>query len=52
MSVLFSPLVLRTVTLPNRVAMAPMCQYSAGPAGCRPTGTGCTSARAPSAGPA
>jgi 2,4-dienoyl-CoA reductase-like NADH-dependent reductase (Old Yellow Enzyme family) len=32
-SILFSPLVLRTVTLPNRVAMAPMCQYSAGPDG-------------------
>lgn len=33
MSVLFSPLTLRGVTLPNRVAMAPMCQYSAGPDG-------------------
>ncbi|MEH1013848.1 NADH:flavin oxidoreductase/NADH oxidase [Micromonospora sp. CPCC 206060] len=33
MSLLFSPLPLRTVTLPNRVAMAPMCQYSAGPDG-------------------
>ncbi|MFC0006141.1 NADH:flavin oxidoreductase/NADH oxidase [Micromonospora siamensis] len=33
MSALFSPLTLRGVTLPNRVAMAPMCQYSAGPDG-------------------
>ena len=30
MSTLFTPLGLRGVTLPNRVAMAPMCQYSAG----------------------
>jgi len=30
MSVLFSPLTLRGVTLRNRIAMAPMCQYSAG----------------------
>ena len=30
MSTLFRPLRLRGVTLPNRVAMAPMCQYSAG----------------------
>ncbi|GIG86590.1 NADH:flavin oxidoreductase/NADH oxidase [Plantactinospora endophytica] len=30
MSVLFSPLTLRGVTLPNRIAMSPMCQYSAG----------------------
>ncbi|WBB81883.1 NADH:flavin oxidoreductase/NADH oxidase [Micromonospora sp. WMMD882] len=29
MSTLFTPLPLRGVTLPNRVAMAPMCQYSA-----------------------
>ncbi|MEV4629240.1 NADH:flavin oxidoreductase/NADH oxidase [Micromonospora sp. NPDC049523] len=32
-SALFTPLRLRSVTLPNRVAMAPMCQYSAGPDG-------------------
>ncbi|MCG8919579.1 NADH:flavin oxidoreductase/NADH oxidase [Actinokineospora sp. PR83] len=29
MSLLFSPLDLRSVTLPNRVAVSPMCQYSA-----------------------
>ncbi|WDZ87496.1 NADH:flavin oxidoreductase/NADH oxidase [Micromonospora cathayae] len=29
MSALFTPLTLRGVTLPNRVALAPMCQYSA-----------------------
>ncbi|MFS8477984.1 MAG: NADH:flavin oxidoreductase/NADH oxidase [Micromonosporaceae bacterium] len=29
MSVLFSPLRLRAVTVPNRVAVSPMCQYSA-----------------------
>ncbi|MFB9234343.1 NADH:flavin oxidoreductase/NADH oxidase [Plantactinospora siamensis] len=33
MTSLFQPLDLRNVTLPNRVAMAPMCQYSAGPDG-------------------
>ncbi|MFC6017362.1 NADH:flavin oxidoreductase/NADH oxidase [Plantactinospora solaniradicis] len=33
MSVLFSPLKMRGVTLPNRVVMSPMCQYSAGPDG-------------------
>ncbi|MGB2571291.1 NADH:flavin oxidoreductase/NADH oxidase [Micromonospora citrea] len=33
MSALFTPLALRAVTLPNRVALAPMCQYSAGPDG-------------------
>ncbi|GIJ33842.1 NADH:flavin oxidoreductase/NADH oxidase [Verrucosispora sp. WMMD703] len=33
MSSLFTPLTLRTVTLPNRIALAPMCQYSAGPDG-------------------
>ncbi|MER7589279.1 NADH:flavin oxidoreductase/NADH oxidase [Micromonospora sp. NPDC127501] len=33
MSSLFTPLALRGVTLPNRIAMAPMCQYSAGPDG-------------------
>ncbi|MFI5833273.1 NADH:flavin oxidoreductase/NADH oxidase [Micromonospora sp. NPDC051300] len=33
MSALFSPLALRGVTLPNRIALAPMCQYSAGPDG-------------------
>lgn len=29
MSALFSPLPLRSVTLPNRIAMSPMCQYMA-----------------------
>ena len=29
MSVLFSPLTLRSVTLPNRIVVSPMCQYSA-----------------------
>ncbi|PSL55042.1 2,4-dienoyl-CoA reductase-like NADH-dependent reductase (Old Yellow Enzyme family) [Saccharothrix carnea] len=29
MSQLFTPLTLRTVTLPNRIAVSPMCQYSA-----------------------
>ncbi|MGK6315683.1 NADH:flavin oxidoreductase/NADH oxidase [Neorhizobium sp. DT-125] len=29
MSALFSPLALRSVTLPNRIAMSPMCQYMA-----------------------
>ncbi|ASW54053.1 NADH:flavin oxidoreductase/NADH oxidase [Plantactinospora sp. KBS50] len=33
MTSLFRPLDLREVTLPNRVAMSPMCQYSAGPDG-------------------
>ncbi|TDC72808.1 NADH:flavin oxidoreductase/NADH oxidase [Micromonospora sp. KC606] len=33
MRALFTPLALRAVTLPNRVALAPMCQYSAGPDG-------------------
>ncbi|SIR93232.1 NADH:flavin oxidoreductase/NADH oxidase [Micromonospora avicenniae] len=33
MSALFSPLTLRAVTLPNRIAMSPMCQYTAGPDG-------------------
>ncbi|MEO3780001.1 NADH:flavin oxidoreductase/NADH oxidase [Micromonospora sp. B11E3] len=33
MSALFTPLALRAVTLPNRIALAPMCQYSAGPDG-------------------
>ncbi|RKN28812.1 NADH:flavin oxidoreductase/NADH oxidase [Micromonospora musae] len=33
MSKLFAPLALRAVTLPNRIAMAPMCQYTAGPDG-------------------
>ncbi|MFR9775538.1 NADH:flavin oxidoreductase/NADH oxidase [Micromonospora sp. MS34] len=33
MTALFTPLALRGVTLPNRVALAPMCQYSAGPDG-------------------
>ncbi|SCL30407.1 2,4-dienoyl-CoA reductase [Micromonospora nigra] len=33
MSPLFTPLALRAVTLPNRIALAPMCQYSAGPDG-------------------
>jgi 2,4-dienoyl-CoA reductase-like NADH-dependent reductase (Old Yellow Enzyme family) len=34
MSYLFSPLTLRGVTLRNRVAMSPMCMYSAGDDGC------------------
>lgn len=29
MSYLFEPLILRNVTLPNRIAVSPMCQYSA-----------------------
>lgn len=29
MSALFSPLQLRDVTLPNRIVVSPMCQYSA-----------------------
>lgn len=33
MSALFEPLTLREVTIPNRVWMAPMCQYSAEPEG-------------------
>ncbi|MFJ9541161.1 NADH:flavin oxidoreductase/NADH oxidase [Streptomyces sp. NPDC101225] len=33
MSALFQPLTLRGVTIPNRVWMAPMCQYSAEPEG-------------------
>ncbi|MEU6461384.1 NADH:flavin oxidoreductase/NADH oxidase [Streptomyces sp. NPDC046976] len=33
MSVLFEPVTLREVTIPNRVWMPPMCQYSAEPAG-------------------
>ena len=33
---LFSPLTLRGVTLPNRIGVSPMCQYSCGPDG-RPT---------------
>ncbi|MFE9774432.1 NADH:flavin oxidoreductase/NADH oxidase [Streptomyces sp. NPDC005931] len=33
MSALFEPCTLRSVTIPNRVWMAPMCQYSAAPAG-------------------
>ncbi|MFJ7150210.1 NADH:flavin oxidoreductase/NADH oxidase [Streptomyces sp. NPDC100445] len=33
MSTLFQPLTLRGVTIPNRVWMAPMCQYSAEPEG-------------------
>ncbi|MEO3818018.1 NADH:flavin oxidoreductase/NADH oxidase [Plantactinospora sp. B24E8] len=33
MTGLFSPLTLRGATLRNRIAMAPMCQYSAGPDG-------------------
>ncbi|MGW2282499.1 NADH:flavin oxidoreductase/NADH oxidase [Streptomyces sp. NPDC001770] len=33
MSALFEPYVLRSVTVPNRVWMPPMCQYSAAPAG-------------------
>ncbi|WP_037855800.1 NADH:flavin oxidoreductase/NADH oxidase [Streptomyces sp. NRRL S-31] len=33
MSALFEPITLREVTIPNRVWMAPMCQYSAEPEG-------------------
>ncbi|MCX5401610.1 NADH:flavin oxidoreductase/NADH oxidase [Streptomyces sp. NBC_00102] len=33
MSALFEPYVLRSVTVPNRVWMPPMCQYSAAPTG-------------------
>ncbi|MEU9286154.1 NADH:flavin oxidoreductase/NADH oxidase [Streptomyces sp. NPDC048275] len=33
MSVLFEPYTLRSVTIPNRVWMPPMCMYSAAPAG-------------------
>lgn len=33
MSALFEPLALRSLTVPNRVWMAPMCQYSAEPEG-------------------
>lgn len=33
MSALLSPLTLRELTLPNRVWLSPMCQYSAGPDG-------------------
>lgn len=33
MSALFEPFTLRSLTIPNRVWMAPMCQYSAQPAG-------------------
>ena len=29
MSALFSPIKLRGLTLPNRIMVAPMCQYSA-----------------------
>ena len=29
MSVLFSPITLRSVTLVNRIMISPMCQYSA-----------------------
>jgi 2,4-dienoyl-CoA reductase-like NADH-dependent reductase (Old Yellow Enzyme family) len=32
-SLLFEPLTLRGLTLPNRIAVSPMCQYSAGPDG-------------------
>jgi 2,4-dienoyl-CoA reductase-like NADH-dependent reductase (Old Yellow Enzyme family) len=32
-SVLFEPITLREVTIPNRIWMAPMCQYSAAPDG-------------------
>lgn len=33
MSTLFEPLTLRALTIPNRIWMAPMCQYSAAPEG-------------------
>lgn len=29
MSLLFSPVTLRSVTIPNRIFVSPMCQYSA-----------------------
>ncbi|MBU7578643.1 MAG: oxidoreductase, partial [Flavihumibacter sp.] len=29
MAGLFSPLTIRSVTIPNRIAVSPMCQYSA-----------------------
>jgi len=32
-SILFSPLTLRGLTLPNRVGLSPMCQYACGPDG-------------------
>lgn len=33
MSALFEPITLRSLTIPNRLWMAPMCQYSAAPDG-------------------
>lgn len=33
MSALFEPITLRSLTIPNRLWMAPMCQYSAAPEG-------------------
>ena len=33
MSALFEPYTLRDLTIPNRVWMPPMCQYSAAPEG-------------------
>lgn len=33
MSLLFEPYRLRDITIPNRIWMSPMCQYSAAPAG-------------------
>jgi len=57
MSALFQPLRLREVTLRNRIAVSPMCQYSAREGvppgvgghpegGCRTSGTSSTSAAA------
>ncbi len=55
MSALFQPLQLRDTTIPNRVWMPPMCQYSAAPEGpwrvCPATGTSRTTAPARSAAP-
>ena len=47
---LFSPLDLRGVTLRNRIAVSPMCEYSSID-GSQTTGISCTSAVAPLAAP-
>ena len=53
MSALFEPITLRSLTLANRVWMAPMCQYSAATEGqdrcAAPTGTSRTTRRGPPA---
>lgn len=51
MSLLFEPLSLRQITLPNRIAVSPMCQYSAQEAW-PTTGISCTWAAARWAAPA